>query len=542
MEPSSGGPVVLVVMDGWGLRKEKEYNAVALAATPNYDALRRRFPVSRLQTSGRNVGLPPGTMGNSEVGHLNLGAGRVVGQQLVQINEAIEEGRFGGNPALRWAMDLASSRGSRLHLLGLISEATVHSSEGHYLALIELAAEVGVNPENLFFHAFTDGRDSPPNSAEEVMRRLESHLQTYGGRVATVMGRYYGMDRDKRWDRTGLAYDAMVLGQAEHQAASGQEAVELAYGRSSQHPVDSRFPAESDEFIRPTVIADSGGPVRRIVDEDVIISFNHRADRPRQIIRALCEEDFLERTHNDAHASFTPRNRPAVHLVTMTDYRAGFDCPVAFDSKPLTRTIAEVVSRAGGRQFHTAETEKYPHVTFFFNGGRETSFEGEDRYMAPSPAVTTYDQKPEMSAAEVTERVVEAIKSGHYDLVIVNYANGDMVGHTGVLEAAVRAVEVVDRAIGAIVESVLEVEGKALITADHGNCEQMWDEESNGPHTAHTTNPVPCILVSARHQDSVLANGRLADVAPTLLALLGLQCPREMEGECLVRVADTEQE
>ena len=530
------GPVVLVVMDGWGLSEKKNYNAVALAATPNYDALRRRFPTSQLQTSGRNVGLPEGTMGNSEVGHLNLGAGRVVRQQLLHIDGAIDEGRFGRNPALRKCMELARSRGSSLHLFGLISEALVHSSEKHYLALISLAAQAGVEPDKVFFHAFTDGRDSPPFSAEEAMLRLEVQLQKWGGRVATVIGRYYAMDRDKRWARTRLAYDAMVLGRADWQAGAGQEAINLAYARASRHLVDSPFPAESDEFIRPTVITDSNGPIGPIYDHDIVISFNHRADRARQIIRTLYEEDFVEHTLNDAHPSFIPRNRPAIHLATLTDYRAGFDCPVAFDSTPLTGTIAEAVSQAGRRQFHTAETEKYPHVTFFFNGGREIPFEGEDRYMAPSPEVATYDQKPEMSAAEITAAVVEAIRSAQYDLVIINYANADMAGHTGVLEAAVRAVEAVDRGIGEVARNVLEMEGEALITADHGNCEQMWDEESNGPHTAHTTNPVPCILVSKRYQRAFLANGRLADVAPTLLSLLGLQYPGQMEGEKLVRV------
>ena len=533
-EKQQKGPVVLVVMDGWGLSEQREHNAVALAATPEYDALSRRFPTSRLDTSGRDVGLPEGTMGNSEVGHLNLGAGRVVRQQLMQIDEAIEEGAFRRNPALQESMQLARSRGSRLHLFGLISKASVHSSEQHYRELIEMAADNGIGSEQVLFHAFTDGRDSPPHSGRKAIQRLEAHLKRHGGRIGTVIGRYYSMDRDRRWPRTRLAYEAMVQGEAEFQAGSGLEAVESAYQRAVTHSDGALYPAESDEFIRPTVIADSNGPIGKVRDGDVMISFNHRGDRPRQIIRALTDRDFSENTREDPHRGFTPRNQPRVHLVTMTDYRAGFDCPVAFNTSPLTGTIAEVVSESGRRQFHTAETEKYPHVTFFFNGGREAPFQGEERYMARSPDVATYDLKPEMSAPEVTQHVVKAIRSGRYGFVVINYANSDMVGHTGVLEAAIRAVEVVDTAIGRITEAVLEVCGEALITADHGNCEQMWDEESGGPHTAHTTNPVPCILVSERFEHASLADGRLADVAPTLLSLLGLNCPGEMEGESLV--------
>ena len=528
-------PVVLVVMDGWGLREETDHNAVALARTPAYRAMTARFPTTRLRTSGLDVGLPQDTMGNSEVGHLNLGAGRVVWQQLLQIHRAIDDGSFRRNPALREAMELARSRGTRLHLFGLVSEASVHSSQKHYLELIEMAAESGVGSDQIRFHAFTDGRDSPPHSGRSVVEQLEHHLQRYGGRVATVIGRYYAMDRDKRWQRTRLAYEAMVAGQAEFEAGSGVQAVSAAYARAEKHPAETAYPAESDEFIRPTVIVGEGQPVGRIRDGDVVISFNHRSDRPRQIIRALTETDFAQRTADDPHPTFSPPCQPGVHLVTMTDYRAGFNCPVAFETRPLKGTIAEVVSRSGLGQFHTAETEKYPHVTFFFNGGREDPFPGEDRTMAASPDVATYDLQPEMSAPEVTRRVVEAIRSGRYRFLVVNFANGDMVGHTGVLEAAIRAVEVVDKGIEEIAEAVLEMEGEALITADHGNCEQMWDETSGGPHTAHTTNPVPCILVSERHRQDRLAEGRLADVAPTLLSLLDLEPPEEMEGHNLIR-------
>ncbi len=529
-EDQNHGPVVLVVMDGWGLREETNHNAVALAATPQYDALCSRFPHSRLQTSGTAVGLPDGTMGNSEVGHLNLGAGRVVRQQLQQIHRAIDDGAFRRNPALRESMQLARSGGSRLHFFGLIGKASVHSSERHYFELIEMAADNGIEPGRVFFHAFTDGRDTPPHSGLGAMQKVEAHLKRYGGRIGTVIGRYYSMDRDKRWSRTQLAYEAMVRGEAELHAGSGLEAVESAYRRAASHSPGEGFPAESDEFIRPTVIADAEGPIARVRDGDVVISFNHRSDRARQLIRALIEKDLTDNTRGDPRPTFTPRDQPRIHLVTMTDYRAGIDCPVVFKTSPLTGTIAQVVSESGMRQFHTAETEKYPHVTFFFNGGREAPFKGEDRYMARSPDVTTYDLMPEMSAPDVTEQAVEAIRSGRYRFLVVNYANPDMVGHCGVLEAAVQAVEVVDTGIGRIAEAVLDVQGAALITADHGNCEQMWDEESGGPHTAHTTNRVPCILVSERLQNSSLTDGRLADVAPTLLSLLGLKRSKEMEG------------
>lgn len=530
------GPVLLVIMDGWGLRTEKSHNAVALARTPNYDLLTSTFPSSDIKTSGLNVGLPKGTMGDSEVGHLNLGAGRVVRQQIMKIDAAIDERKLTNHPVLLESMELVRSRGTRLHLFGLISGALVHSSEKHYLALIELAAQAGVDPNKLFFHAFTDGRDSPPNSSEKVMLRLESHLKKFGGRVATVMGRYYAMDRDRRWARTRLAYEAMVLGSAEWEAKSGQDAIRLAARRSLQQRIPFQILPETDEFIRPTVITDSEGPIGCIGDFDVAISFNHRSDRARQIIRTLSEKDFVERTRNDMYQSFNPINLNSLHLVTMTDYRAGFGCPVVFTSNPLKGTMAEVVSRAGHRQLHVAETEKYPHVTFFLNGGRETPFDGEERCILPSPEVSTYDQEPNMSASEITKEVLKAIGSDQYKLVVINYANGDMVGHTGDLEAAVKAVESVDREIGKIAMKVLEVGGEALITADHGNCEQMWDEEKNSPHTSHTTNPVPCILVSQRYKNAYLGNGRLADIAPTILGLLGLRCPVEMEGENLLEV------
>ncbi len=531
-------PIVLIVMDGWGLREEVAHNAVALAATPRYDELMSNFPSCRLLTSGEDVGLPPGLMGNSEVGHLNLGAGRIVWQQLIQINQSIESGEFRRNKSFMEAVDLARTRKTRIHLFGLVSESSVHSSERHYMELINLLEEEGLADGKLVFHAFTDGRDSAPDSGLRVVSRLEKRLEEVGALLGTVIGRYYGMDRDKRWTRTRMTYEAMVSGLAPFSALSGVNAVKKAYKRAETHDSELPFPAETDEFIRPTVIVDADGlPVGRIQEQDVVISFNHRADRPRQIVRALSEGDFNKRIASDSDHCEFPDNRASIDLITMTDYGVGLCCPVAFKSDPLASTLSEIVSLAGRRQFHIAETEKYPHVTFFFNGGYEEPFVGERRYMAQSPRVATYDQKPEMSAREVTDRLVSTIQEGHTDLLIVNYANGDMVGHSGVLEAAVEAVETVDEMIGEVVEQTLEMDGAVLITADHGNCEQMWDEENRIPHTAHTTNPVPFILVS-NLEGVFLRDGRLADVAPTILELMEIPKPEEMDGKSLIIWSD----
>ncbi len=529
-------PVMLVILDGWGIRAETEHNAVALARTPNMDRLAPLYPTSQLMTSGADVGLPRGTMGNSEVGHLNIGAGRIVWQEVMRINNSIADGSFFENPALVGAFQLASTRGCRVHLFGLLSSALVHSCDEHYLALIRMARRFGLEGAQLAFHVFTDGRDMPPRSALEALQNLEHRMALYDcGLIATVCGRYYAMDRDRRWNRIRLAYDLLVSGVADSRAGSAREAVEAAYRRAGQHPADANYPAETDEFIRPTVIVDKSGQPRAVIqDGDVVISFNHRADRPREIIRALMDEKFERNTAHDPVPGFQRQTRVQVHLVTMTDYRAGFDCPVAFQSCPLQETVGEVVSRAGMYQFHTAETEKYPHVTFFVNGGREEPYPGESRFMADSPRVDTYDLRPEMSALQITDRAVEAILSGEYGFLLLNYANGDMVGHTGVLEAAIKAVETVDEGVGRLVKAIKKVGGELLITADHGNCELMWDEESNWPHTAHTINPVPCILISERHRSRQLRDGRLADLAPTLLHLLGLDRPDCMTGKVLI--------
>ena len=387
-------------------------------------------------------------------------------------------------------------------------------------------------------HVFTDGRDSPPQSGLGVVRDLQLLLDELEcGVIATVSGRYYAMDRDRRWSRVRLAYRAMVETKSEFVAGSGEDAVQAAYRRAERHPPESNYPAETDEFVRPTVVVDEHGkPLSCFEDGDVVISFNHRADRPRQLIRALVEEDFEAQTAADPDPGFTRNRRYQLELVTMTDYRAGFNCPVAFDSQPLPQTLAEVVSAAGFRQYHTAETEKYPHVTYFFNGGREAPFPGEDRLMVNSPRVATYDLQPAMSAPEVTAKAVRAVRSGRYRLLVLNYANADMVGHTGILEAAVQAVEAVDEGLGSLTAATLEAGGEMLVTADHGNCEEMWDPVSNSPHTAHTTNPVPCLLVSScRQRHKLRSGGRLADLAPTLLDLLGLEIPPSMTGLSLLK-------
>jgi len=537
--PPRTGPVMLVVMDGWGLRKETAHNAVHLAKKPNYDRLVKQYPFTQLITCGTDVGLPKGTMGNSEVGHLNIGAGRVVWQEVMRISNAIADLSFFKNAAFISAIEHAKLHHSRLHLFGLISGAFVHSCEEHYFALLRMARQYGLTRERVVLHLFTDGRDTPPRSAVTWIGDVQRKLDLYDtGVVGTVIGRYYAMDRDKRWDRVKLAYDAMVFGKAEFTAASALEAVNAAHARADRHPPNDKTPAEADEFIRPTVVLGADGqPQGLIRDNDALISFNHRSDRPREIIRALLETDFEEKTKKDPTPGFTRQSRPqGLYLVTMSDYRAGFNVPVAFDSKELAGTIAAAVSAAGLKQYHTAETEKYPHVTFFFNGGREAPFPGEERYMANSPKVATYDLQPEMTAPEVTKKACEAIRSGKYAFFVLNYANGDMVGHTGVEAAAIKAIEAVDAGVGEIVKAILDMHGDVILTADHGNAEQMWDDVAHCPHTAHTTNPVPCILVSERFKHAkLLDGGRLADLAPTLMFMLGLPVTKEMDGRNLIQ-------
>jgi len=509
-------PVLLVVLDGWGLRAEKEANAIAIAGTPQMDALASEFPTTALKTSGLAVGLPEGQMGNSEVGHTNLGAGRIVYQDLVRINRAIEDGSFFQIPALVEAARKVKASGGALHLMGLVSDGGVHSHEEHLHACLELARREGV--ARAFVHAFLDGRDTPPKSGLGYVQSLERRLREKGyGKVATVMGRFYAMDRDKRWDRVHEAYEAMVRS-AGYRASSGVAAVEEAYGRG-----------ETDEFVKPTVVVNGDGePVARGRDGDAILFFNFRADRAREITRAFTQPDF-----KDFDVSARPR---LAAYVCMAEYDKTFGLPVAFEPDQPTEIFPEVVARAGLRQLRCAETEKYAHVTFFFNGGREAVLPGEDRVLVPSPRdVKTYDEKPEMSARQVADKVVEAVRSKQYGFILVNFANPDMVGHTGKLAAAVAAVRVVDECIGRLWKAAREAGMAMLVTADHGNCEMMVDPQTGEPHTAHTLGPVPFIVADPDLRGAKLRqDGVLADVAPTALQVMGLPQPKEMKGLGLV--------
>jgi 2,3-bisphosphoglycerate-independent phosphoglycerate mutase len=504
-------PVALIILDGFGLAPEGPGNAVASASTPNFDRYRSECPSTSLAASGRAVGLPEGQIGNSEVGHMNLGAGRVVSQSLTWIQGQIESGEFFRNEVLAEA--LRAGRGGALHLLGLVSHGGVHSDMEHLLALIKLARRDFDGP--VWIHAFTDGRDTPPQSALGYLGELEERVAASGSRarVASVTGRYFAMDRDKRWERIERAYDAVVCGDAPKRAESGRGAVEAAYERG-----------ETDEFIEPTVIVGEDGPLGRVADSDSLIFFNFRADRARQLTHALLG--------GEEWSEFERCRRPRVAFASLMRYDASLDAPYAFTAPDARPCLAEVISAAGLTQYHTAETEKYAHVTYFFNGKQEEPFAGETRELIPSPKVPTYDLKPEMSAPELTERTLARIRDADDDFILVNYANPDMVGHTGVFEAAVAACEASDRGMGRLVEAVLAKGGAALVLADHGNAETMLDEAGR-PHTAHTTNPVPLILVGAG-QVRLRGGGVLGDVAPTILELLGLPVPEEMTGRSLL--------
>jgi 2,3-bisphosphoglycerate-independent phosphoglycerate mutase len=508
----------LVILDGWGIGRDEPGNAVLHARTPTMDRLCADYPHATLLTSGEDVGLPVGQMGNSEVGHTNIGAGFVVYQWLTRIDLAVANGEFAANPALNRAIDRAVENGGTLHLLGLVSDGGVHSHIRHLVALLRLARSHGLPADRVVVHAFTDGRDTAPDSGLGFMRDLERAMAAVGvGRVGTVSGRYYAMDRDRRWERTRRAYKAIVNGAGEH-AGTVEEAVSRAYAAGI-----------TDEFIPPTVIDNGSGPVT-IRPGDSVIFFNFRADRGRQLSEVLVGEAFggWERG---------PRIS-CVHLVTMARYEEGLEAEIAFAPMDVTNPLARVVSEAGLAQFHAAETEKYPHVTFFLNGGQEEPFPGESRVLIPSPKVATYDLQPEMNAPELTDAVVGAIESGHYPLIVVNFANGDMVGHTGVFAAAVAAIETVDACLARVIAATLEQDGVALVTADHGNAEEMIDRESGAPMTAHTTNPVPVILVAPddhplRHT-RLRQGGRLSAVAPTLLTLMGIAVPDSMTEPALV--------
>ncbi|MCR4441648.1 MAG: 2,3-bisphosphoglycerate-independent phosphoglycerate mutase [Peptococcaceae bacterium] len=507
-------PAVLIILDGWGVSGKKEGNAVAAARKPCFESLLAQYPNAVLEASGESVGLPEGQMGNSEVGHLNIGAGRIVYQELTRINRAIRTGEFQKNPVLTEAMDKAAQGGKNLHLMGLLSDGGVHSHIDHLFSLLEMAAARGL--KKVFVHALLDGRDVPPANAGEYVRALEEKMRELKtGKIATVTGRYYTMDRDKRWDRVEKGYRAMVEGEG-LKASMALEAVEKAYEMKL-----------TDEFVKPTVIVDNEGrPVGLVQPQDVMIMFNFRADRARQISYAFTEPGFKAFARSGGFLG--------LHYVCFTQYDAALEAPVAFPPQNLDNTLGEVVSKAGLRQLRIAETEKYAHVTFFFNGGLEEPYPGEDRVLIDSPKVATYNLQPEMSAPGITGKAVEMIDEQDYDLVVINYANPDMVGHTGQFAAAVKAIETVDRCMKKVIEKVVEKGGACLITADHGNAECMLDTETRQPVTAHTCNLVPVILAGRGTQKMRLRSGSLQDIAPTVLELMDIEKPVEMTGESLI--------
>lgn len=510
-------PVVLIILDGWGVAPESEGNAITRANLPTYRKLLASYPSTTLQASGESVGLPYSEPGNSEVGHLNIGAGRVVYQDLPRINMAIADGSFLNNAVLKNAIAKAKSNRSKIHLMGLVGPAGVHSSTEHLYALLWMIKEQGYG--EAYLHLFTDGRDSSPSAGLGVISSLEERISSIGvGNIATVSGRYFGMDRDFHWDRTAQAYQAIAQGKSDYQAISAKEAVNLAYGRG-----------ETDEFIRPTVLVNSAKrPLATVEEGDIVINFNFRADRVRQITRSFTEREFDE---------FPVRRYVDLTYVCLTRYDQTFNLPVAFPPEEVKLPLARVISEARLRQLHLAETEKYPHITYFLNGGRESPFTGEDRILVPSPKVATYDQVPEMSTPALTELILSKLRTKSYDFIVANVACPDMVGHTGNLEATITAVQAVDKLFEAVSGEVLSLYGALVITADHGNAEAKY-----GPHgeiqTGHTTNPVPIIFISRELQTSLqkkLQSGLLADVAPTVLSLMGLKAPGTMTGRNLLQ-------
>ena len=515
MPAHSVGPVCLVVLDGWGYRDDPTANAILLAETPNWDRLMGSLPHTLLEASGRRVGLPEGQMGNSEVGHMNLGAGRVVEQDLVRIASAIETGSFFTNPALVAACRDAAARGVTLHLVGLLGNGGVHALDRHLFALLDFAHRENVG--TVAVHGMLDGRDTPPNSGVGFLAETQAEIAKYPGRavLATLGGRYFGMDRDHRWPRTEKWYRAMVIGEGTATtAASVSEALQSAYAGGA-----------SDEFVEPMVLHDAAGaPTPRLADGDVVICFNFRSDRMRQLCDALSSPTF---------DGFDIGARPRLSITTMMEYDPTFTYPVAFPSVQLTNMVGEVIAAAGMTQLRTAETEKYPHVTFFFNGGRETPFAGEERRMVPSPKVATYDLQPSMSAEGICDGLVTALETRQYDFMLCNFANCDMVGHTGSLSAAIAAVQTVDGCIGRILDAAEKGGARVIFTADHGNADVMVDPITGAPHTAHTTNPVPLLIVDPDGAVPLRAGGALCDVGPTVLELLGLTVPPEMSGRSL---------
>lgn len=509
-------PVALIILDGWGYSETPDSNAIMSASTPVWDRLWKEFPHTLIKTSGADVGLPADQMGNSEVGHLNLGAGRVVYQEFTRVSRSIRTGSFFKNRTLTEAVDAATANDKAVHILGLLSPGGVHSHEDHIHAMIKLAVERGC--KKVYVHAFLDGRDTAPKSAAKSLALVEERFAEYGGgQIASVIGRFYSMDRDHRWPRIQAAYDLITQGKAEFEAHTPQQALDMAYARD-----------ETDEFVQPTRILDAQGEIITVNDGDSVIFMNYRSDRARQITRPFIEDDFdgFEREVTPKLASFT----------SLTEYKADFDAPVAFPAERLRNTLGEYLSKQGMHQLRIAETEKYAHVTFFFNGGVEDPYDGEDRILVPSPLVSTYDQQPEMNAEEVTDKLIAAIESGKYDTIICNYANPDMVGHSGKFDAAVKAIEALDYYLGRLTRAMHAAGGEMLITADHGNAEQMVSPTTGQPQTSHTTNPVPMIYVG-RHA-KLKDGGSLSDIAPTLLTLMDLAQPDDMTGQSLVELTD----
>jgi 2,3-bisphosphoglycerate-independent phosphoglycerate mutase len=508
---SAKKPMALVILDGWGYREDNASNAINNANTPFMDELFATKPNTLISASGLDVGLPDGQMGNSEVGHTNIGAGRVVYQDLTRITKSIADGEFQHNETLCAAMDKAINAGKAVHVMGLMSPGGVHSHEDHIYAAVKMAAERGA--EKVYLHCFLDGRDTPPRSAENSLKRFQDLFAELGkGRVASLVGRYYAMDRDNNWDRVEHAYDLLTQAKAEFSYASAVEGLQAAYARD-----------ENDEFVKPTEIKADGEESAAIEDGDAVIFMNYRADRAREITRSFVP----------AFEGFERTKFPAVDFVMLTQYAADIPLLCAFPPASLENTYGEWLSKAGKTQLRISETEKYAHVTFFFNGGVENEFEGEERSLVASPKVATYDLQPEMSSEELTEKLVVAIKSGKYDTIICNYPNPDMVGHTGVYEAAEQAIEAIDGCVAKVVAAITEVDGQLLITADHGNAEMMVDPETGGTHTAHTNLPVPLIYVGSK-EVTFKEGGKLSDLAPTMLSLTEMEIPAEMSGKVLV--------
>jgi len=507
-------PVLLLILDGFGYREEADFNAILAARKPNWDALWRDYPHILINASEKFVGLPSKQMGNSEVGHLNIGAGRVVYQDLSRVDVAIEDGSFFNNPALSKAVALAGQNDRALHIMGLLSPGGVHSHESHIFAMLEMAARAGL--KKVYLHAFLDGRDTPPRSAAQSLQLLQDKCTALGsGQIASIVGRFYAMDRDNRWERVQPAYELLAQGRAEFTATDALSALEQAYARG-----------ESDEFVKPTTIIPTGTQAAVMQDGDVAVFMNFRADRAREITSALT---------NDAFSEFSRAYRPRLaSFVTLSSYGVGFHLPCAYTPEPIRNGFGEYISNLGLRQLRIAETEKYAHVTYFFSGGREQPYPGEDRILVPSPKVATYDLKPEMSAFEVTDKLEAAILSRQYQAIICNYANGDMVGHSGNMKAATQAIEALDTCIGRVVKAMHFIGGEVIITADHGNAEQMLDRATQQAHTAHTLNFVPFLYIGRKAR--LAEGGALRDIAPSLLTMMGLPQPPEMTGHSLIQL------